>query len=178
MSVTRITCVLSLFKDLVHLVCLCDVFYKAPFTCCDDLCGLTCLCQSIDMTAAITPLALNRHSSCFWLTDFVYKTLRNFRLLSRCPTRRGCRGYRTRRRWGNSLYSNLALINARSINSKSELINDFISSSSIDVLLSLSHGSVGTMVTMILELYVLPATLLCTIFEGVEVAALLLYSTA
>ena len=134
MSVTRITCVLSLFKDLVHLVCLCDVFYKAPFTCCDDLCGLTCLCQSIDMTAAITPLALNRHSSCFWLTDFVYKTLRNFRLLSRCPTRRGCRGYRTRRRWGNSLYSNLALINARSINSKSELINDFISSSSIDVL--------------------------------------------
>ena len=35
---------------------------------------------------------------------------------------------------GDTLYSNLALINARSINSKSELINDFISSSSIDVL--------------------------------------------
>ncbi|EFX78763.1 hypothetical protein DAPPUDRAFT_104992 [Daphnia pulex] len=86
------------------------------------------------MTATITPLALNRHSSCFRLTDFIYKTLRNFHLLSRCPTRRVCRGGRTRLRWGNSLYSNLALINARSINRKSELINDFISSSSIDVL--------------------------------------------
>lgn len=104
--VTRIKCVLSLFKDLVHLLCLCDVLYKAPFTSCDDLC-LTCLCQSIDMTAAIASLALNRHSSCFRLTDFVYKTLRNFRLLSSCPTRRSYRGGRTRRRWGNSLYLTL-----------------------------------------------------------------------
>ena len=74
------------------------------------------------------PLAQYRHSLRFRPPEIIYNTLRSlFRLLSRC------RGVRLRRRWKNSICSNFALVNARSLNSKSELVVGFMSTADIDI---------------------------------------------